>query len=234
VPAVRQKLHLSSCADFWGRLSGLIGTDLSGADLTDADLRFTNRVDAILNNETILPDGSRWAPGKQLLPSQPGHKPGVVGKIFISYRREDSKWQAGPIYDSFCRALSRERVFIDIDSIPLGLDFHKILKDEVNKCAVQLALIGPAWIDATDPKTGHRRLDDPDDFVRIEIAAALARGIPVVPVLIERAPMPDIDLLPDDLKKLRDRQAEFIEFRTFTHDVERLIMRVLRDLKSVP
>jgi len=120
----------------------------------------------------------------------------------------------------------KPRVFIDIDDIPPGLDFHKILKDEVNKCAVQLALIGPAWIDATDPKTGHRRLDDPDDFVRIEIAAALARGIPVVPVLIERAPMPDIDLLPDDLKKLTDRQAEFIEFRTFDHDVERLIRRL--------
>jgi hypothetical protein len=66
------------------------------------------------------------------------------------------------------------------------------------------------WIDATDPKTGRRRLDNPSDFVRIEIGEALARGIPVVPVLLDGAPMPDIHLLSDDLRELVDRQAEFV------------------------
>jgi hypothetical protein len=81
-------------------------------------------------------------------------------------------------------------------------------------------------MDATDPRTGRKRLDNPSDFVRIEIGEALARGIPVVPVLIDGAEIPDIDLLPADLKELADRQAEFIEFRTFDADVERLIKRL--------
>jgi hypothetical protein len=84
---------------------------------------------------------------------------------------------------------------------------------------------GPGWFDATDPKTGRRRLDNPSDFVRIEIGEALARGIPVVPVLIDGTPMPEAKRLPEDLKELVDRQAEFVEYRTFDTDVARLIKK---------
>jgi len=94
---------------------------------------------------------------------------------------------------------------------------------------------GPGWIDARDPKTGQRRLDNPSDFARIEIGEALARGIPVVPVLIDGTPMPEIHRLPDDLKALVDRQAGFVEYRTFEADVERLIKQLrLSEVANAP
>jgi hypothetical protein len=150
----------------------------------------------------------------------------MAAKVFISYRRNDVRYQARDIYEAFCKAIPSDDVFMDVDSIRPGDDFRKILKDWVNKSELVLALIGPAWIDARDPKTKARRLDDPSDFVRIEIGEALARDIPVVPVLIDGTPMPDVRLLPKDLKGLVDRQAEFVEYRTFDADVQRLIKKL--------
>ena len=124
------------------------------------------------------------------------------------------------------RSLPDDHVFMDVNSIPPGANFRKILKDWVDQCEVLLPLIGPGWIDAREPKTNQRRLDNKDDFVRIEIGQALARGIPVVPVLLDGTAMPDVDLLPDDLKEIVNRQAEFVEYRTFDADVERLIRRL--------
>ena len=103
----------------------------------------------------------------------------MAAKVFISYRREDAKYQARMIYSAFCRAIPSDHVFMDVDSIPPGADFRKVLEDWVGQCEVLLALIGPGWIGAGDPKTKERRLDNKSDFVRIEIGKALARGIPV-------------------------------------------------------
>ena len=150
----------------------------------------------------------------------------MATKVFISYRRDDSRYQARMIHAAFCKTLPSDHVFIDVDSIALGANFQKILKDSVDQCEVLLALIGPGWIDAGDPKTKGRRLDNPSDFVRIEIGEALARDIPVVPVLLDGTHMPDVALLPDDLKELVDRQAEFVEYRTFDDDVKRLIRKL--------
>lgn len=150
----------------------------------------------------------------------------MQSKVFISYRRDDSRYQARMIYSALCQTVTREHVFMDVDSIPLGANFRKILKDWVDQCEVLLALIGQGWVDANDPKTSRRRLESADDFVRIEISEALARGIPVVPVLLDGAAMPDRNLLPDDMKELVDRQAEFVEYRTFDADVERLIRKL--------
>jgi len=147
-------------------------------------------------------------------------------RIFISYRRHDSKYQARMIHEAFAQEASRENVFMDVDSIPPGANFRKLLKDWVAQCDVLLALIGPDWIHATDPSTGKRRLENPSDFVRIEIGEALARDIPVAPILLDGAPMPDADQLPSDLKELCDRQAEFIDYRTFDTDVQRLIKKL--------
>jgi formylglycine-generating enzyme required for sulfatase activity len=147
-------------------------------------------------------------------------------KVFISYRRHDSRYQARMIYDAFQRTLPREHLFMDIDSIPPGADFVETLERWVGECEIMLALIGSGWIDATDSKTGRRKLDNQHDFVRIEIRQALKRGIPVVPVLLDDAPMPDADNLPDDLKKLVRRQAEFVQFRTFGADVARLMRKL--------
>jgi hypothetical protein len=150
----------------------------------------------------------------------------MPSKVFISYRLEDARYQAQMIYEAFLRVLPREHVFMDMDSILPGTDIRQILRNRVNECEMLLALIGPNWLNATDPKTKDRRLDNPSDCVRIEIGEALARGIPVVPVLIDGVPMPDIDLLPDDLKELVDRQAEDVGYRTFNGDVERLIRKL--------
>jgi len=147
-------------------------------------------------------------------------------KVFISYRRDDSRYQAHRIFEAFKKKLSRENVFMDIDSIPLGHDFVDVLKEWVGQCEIFLALVGPGWVSCSDPQTGKLRLDNPNDFVRVEIREALARGIPVVPVLIDGASMPDEKQLPEDLRLLARRHAEFVDFRTFDPDVRRLIKKL--------
>jgi hypothetical protein len=87
---------------------------------------------------------------------------------------------------------------MDVDAIPLGVNFSKVLRQEVAKCGVLLAVIGPNWLDARD-KNRNRRLEDPNDFVRIEIGAALQRDIPVIPILLDGARVPKADQLPKDL-----------------------------------
>ena len=93
----------------------------------------------------------------------------MPSKVFISYRRDDAKWQASKIYGSLKRVLPADHVFMDIDSIPPGVDFVEHLEGWVDQCDILLALIGPKWADATDPKTGRRRLENPNDFVRVEV-----------------------------------------------------------------
>jgi hypothetical protein len=149
-----------------------------------------------------------------------------LARVFISYRREDSKWPARQIYEAFSRHLPHGQVFMDIDSIPPGADFVEILQGQVRQCEIVLVLVGLGWAGYTDPKTGQRRLENPKDFVRIEICAALSRGIPVIPVLLDGAPMPDVEQLPEDMRELVRRQAEFVEYRTFDADVDRLIRRL--------
>jgi formylglycine-generating enzyme required for sulfatase activity len=149
-----------------------------------------------------------------------------MSKVFISYRRDDSKYQAQRIYDALIKVLPRDDVFMDIGTIAPGADFVETLEGWVDKCELLLALIGAGWVDAADPRTGKRRLEDENDFVRIEVREALRRGIPVVPVILDGARMPEAGDLPADLSRLIRRQAEFVEFRTFDTDVARLIDRL--------
>src|SRR5262245_25534969 len=113
----------------------------------------------------------------------------MAAKVFISYRRDDSAGYAGRVLDRLKTELGPDVLFMDVDAIPLGTNFAKVLHEEVAKCGVLLAVIGPNWSDARD-KDGKRRLDDPNDFVRIEIAAALQRNIPVIPILLDGARIP--------------------------------------------
>jgi hypothetical protein len=147
----------------------------------------------------------------------------MSGKIFISYRRHDARWEAKKIYDAFCAVLSKDGVFMDVDSIPLGVDFKKTLRERLDQCDIFLALIGPNWLTITDPKTGRRRIDDEKDFVRMEISEALKRGIPVVPVLLDGTPMPKEGELPEALRDLTQRQAEFLYFKIFDAGVVHLV-----------
>src|SRR5712672_363266 len=101
----------------------------------------------------------------------------MSAKVFISYRREDSAGYAGRVHDRLAREFGRDLLFMDVDGIPLGRNFAKVLQEEVAKCSVLLAVIGREWLDAR-AEDGLRRLDSPNDFVRVEIAAALQRDIP--------------------------------------------------------
>src|SRR5262245_48230435 len=151
----------------------------------------------------------------------------MAAKVFISYRRDDSAGHAGRVRDRLERELGRDLLFMDVDAIPLGTNFPKVLLEEVAKCGVLLAMIGPNWLDVRDEHK-KRRLDDPNDPVRIEIAQALHRGIPVIPILLDNATIPKPDQLPKDLKELASRNGMHIHHASFHDDMNRLI----RELKT--
>src|SRR5262245_17831122 len=152
----------------------------------------------------------------------------MAAKVFISYRRADSAGYSGRVMDRLDRELGRDLVFMDVDAIPLGTNFSKVLHEEVAKCGVLLAVIGANWLDARD-EHGNRRLDNPNDFVRIEIAAALQRDIPVIPVLLDGARIPKADELPEDLKELALRNGMEIHHASFQDDMNRLIRGLKED-----
>src|SRR5262245_9269861 len=107
----------------------------------------------------------------------------MAGRIFINYRREDSRADARSVYQRLERVFGKNRLFMDVDTIQKGRDFTKVLDEHLAQSDVMLAIIGNRWLTAQDEK-GARRLDDPDDFVRVEIARALDRDISVIPVLV--------------------------------------------------
>jgi hypothetical protein len=115
---------------------------------------------------------------------------------------------------------------MDVSAIEPGRDFRKAIDESVASCSVLLAMIGQEWVNTKDAR-GRRRLDDANDFVRIELASALRRDIPVVPVLVRGAKMPVAEELPDDLKELAFRNAVELTHARWKSDVEVLI-RALR------
>jgi TIR domain len=146
----------------------------------------------------------------------------MPSKMFISYRRDDSAGHAGRVHDRLEREFGADLLFMDVDAIPLGVNFIKVLREEVAKCDVLLALIGPNWLKVRDEK-GNRRLDNPSDFLRIEIATALQRDIPVIPILLDGARMPKADQLPKDLEELSVRNGLDIRHASFHSDMDKLI-----------
>jgi TPR repeat protein len=147
------------------------------------------------------------------------------GRIFLSYRREETAYPAGWLYDRLADRYGRGQVFKDVDSIQLGDDFVEVITAAVGSCDVLLALIGDRWLTITD-KDERRRLDDPQDFVRLEIEAALTRNVRVIPILVDAARMPRADELPAGLAKLVRRQALELSPSRFDFDTSRLL-RVL-------
>jgi len=142
--------------------------------------------------------------------------------IFISYRRDDAEGQAGRLFDDLSAHFGRDAVFMDVAGIKKGVDFRRIIDEHVASCGVLLVIIGKRWLTATDSQ-GRRRLDDPNDFVRLETAAALSRDIPVVPVLVQDAVMPTEQELPDALKELAFRNGTGLTHARWDSDVKLLI-----------
>lgn len=143
--------------------------------------------------------------------------------IFISYRRKDSAETVGRLYDHLVAAYGQDAVFKDVDSISLGQDFRKALEAGLTSCQIFLCVMGPGWAGAEQPGSARRAIDDPGDFVRIEVETALERGLLVMPLLVQHRPMPTPETLPSSLRELAFRQAQPLRpDPDFGRDVQRL------------
>jgi TIR domain len=144
-------------------------------------------------------------------------------RIFINYRRDDTPGHAGRLYDALAAHFGEESVFIDVDKIDPGIDFKSAINQGISRCDALIAVIGPHWLSIED-SGGHRRLDSPDDYVRLEIEAALRRGVRVIPALVEGAAMPSSTELPASMADLAARNSsELGDGTRWRDDVRRLI-----------
>ena len=141
--------------------------------------------------------------------------------IFICYRREDAAAHAGRLADALADRFGRNSVFMDVDTIEPGIDFTDAIDRAIGRCDVLIALIGPHWLDAAGVR--GRRLDDPQDLVRLEIEAALDRNIRVIPTLIGGAGMPHSDQLPGALARMAKRNAFELSDKRFRSDFQVLL-----------
>jgi hypothetical protein len=148
-----------------------------------------------------------------------------VGSVFISYRREDSEGQARALFQDLVSRLGKDAVFMDVDSIALGRDFREVLQERLASCDLMLVLIGRDWLSGKDD-SGRRRLDNPADFVRLEIAAALKRKIPITPLLLRGAQMPNAEQLPENIGELAYRNGFELSHNRWNSDVLELIKRL--------
>ena len=167
----------------------------------------------------------------RLSSTQPANRAREVPSIFVCYRREDTQDAAGRLHDRLVDAYGPERVFMDIDSVPLGIDFVEHVAEQIGKCSAVIVMIGKQWHTIKDKKR-RRRLDKEDDLVRAEIRAALQKKIPVIPVTVQNAAMPQAEDLPDDIRLLARRNGIQLDAARWRTDVERLIKELDRVMKG--
>jgi len=151
---------------------------------------------------------------------------GARSTIILSYRREDSAGVTGRIFDRLAQEFGADRVFMDIDSMPAGVDFHDHLQAILADCGALLVVIGKSW--RSQRKGQPARIMDPDDWVRIEVETALERAIPVIPLLIDGASLPGRDQLPESLWPLLRRNALPVDSG---RDFHAQLSRLVRDLR---
>lgn len=167
-------------------------------------------------------------------------KASAVFDIFINYRREDSRADAGRLYDRLSEHFGAQHVFMDIDDIDPGQNFAQVLENTLGHCSVVIAVIGRNWLECRDD-ADQRRLDDPNDFIQLELRQALARGIMLVPVLVGGATMPASHDIPPAIQGLASQQAFEVSDSRFHADVDALIVdlesankRLRRTTRRVP
>jgi hypothetical protein len=149
----------------------------------------------------------------------------VPKRVFISYRREDTAPAAGRVYDRLCRVLPKADVFFDVSTIGGGEIFDRRLLSEIERSDAVLVVIGRKWLEGA--ADGGARLFAPDDYVRVELRAALARPILVLPVLVDGARMPRADELPEDVRAITTRNALPLRHESFDDDTENIVATVL-------
>jgi TIR domain len=148
-----------------------------------------------------------------------------VSRIFINYRRGDTSQNASRLYEWLSERYGEEQVFMDVDAIEPGLDWAEAIDKAVASSDLILAVIGDDWLAEL-----KRRIDDENDFVRHELAAALARDVRIIPILVEGAKMPSSTDLPPSLVSLTRRQAFEVRDERFRFDKQELLKRVDRAL----
>ena len=170
------------------------------------------------------------SPAPTPAPAQPAVSapapPPVRSIVFVSYRREDSADIVGRICDRLVERLGSHRVFKDVDSVPLGVDYREHIDRAMRRCAIVVAVIGRSWAGPRD-STGRSRIEDPSDLVRLELEWAHTAKVPVIPVLVQHATLPPSSELPEALGWLP--YVNGIEVRTdpdFANDVQRLIVGI--------
>jgi hypothetical protein len=145
-----------------------------------------------------------------------------VSQIFLCYRRADSQYVAGRIYDRLAQAFSPSSLFLDVDSIPLSVPYSRFIERVLRHAEVVLVMIGPHWLSTDDG--GQRRIDDPDDFVRIEIETALRVGTNAIPITLSGTPLPTASDLPPPIRALVSRQGHSVRpDPDFHRDMDRLV-----------
>jgi hypothetical protein len=146
-------------------------------------------------------------------------------KVFISYRRQDASGHAGRLQERLKNELGKKGIFVDVASVDPGTDFHDAIARAIGESRALIAVIGADWISAKDGN-GRRRLDDPGDYVRVELEQAFRRNIKVIPVLVRGAEMPRSDQLPESLRKLSQIQALELRDTRWDDDLAALLKTV--------
>ena len=148
--------------------------------------------------------------------------------IFVSYRREDAAGHAGRLYDQLIAHFGEDAVFRDIETVAPGTDFVEHIESAIAQSDVVLAVVGRDWLTIADPGTGVRRLDDPDDFVKLELSAALRSGARVIPILVRGATMPAARDLPEDIRPLARRNALELPDQHWQRGIDELLETIER------
>lgn len=148
-------------------------------------------------------------------------------RIFICYRRDDSSGHAGRLFDALAKKFGESKIFMDVAGIEPGADFVEVIEKSVASCHILLAVIGRNWLAYRGSKR-KRRLDDPNDYVRLEIQAALKKGIRIIPIFVQGAQMPGVDSLPEDIRKLARKQGFDLRDNRWNDDVTSFISSLQR------
>src|SRR6266508_4116501 len=143
-------------------------------------------------------------------------------RIFLNYRRDETSGHAGRLFDVLAARFGNDHVFMDIDRIEPGLDFADVISEAVASCDVFIALIGSRWLTSADAK-GRPRLENPEDFIRLELEAALELDVRLIPALVQNAQMPSSDELPETLRPFARRHAVELSDTRWTFDIGKLI-----------